>query len=347
MKKIAIIGGGLAGTACAYVLQQAGFNPVLYEAGSGLANAASGNDLGLYNPRFTAELSPEGQYYKAAFLCALETFSVLSDIDWTPCGAIHLINDEKKERRFGKMVESWGLGEENFQLLSAVEASEVAGVALSHDALYLPQSGYVSPKKLCAAYASDIEVHSNAKITNLSDIEADAIILAGGQGLNNIEETSHLPLKAVRGQVTKVKTNDLTAQVKCNIHYGGYISAANDDWHMLGATFQRWLDHSDVIGEDDAQNIEKLADHVPSIAKDLEVIESRASVRTSAPDNFPIVGQLQDNLYISTAHGSHGIISSILAAHILKNMIMDQTQPLPEQTIERLSPLRYDRGALE
>lgn len=52
-KRIAIIGGGLAGTSCAYVLKQYGFEPVIYEAGDKLAYGASGNEVGLYNPRFS------------------------------------------------------------------------------------------------------------------------------------------------------------------------------------------------------------------------------------------------------------------------------------------------------
>ena len=53
--KAAIIGGGLAGCALAFSLKQAGVTPVVYESASRLAAGASGNSIGLYNPRFTAE----------------------------------------------------------------------------------------------------------------------------------------------------------------------------------------------------------------------------------------------------------------------------------------------------
>ena len=106
--KVNIIGGGLAGCALAYVLKQNGVKPVIYEAGETLASGASGNDVGLYNPRFTASYGTVGQYFSTAFERALEIFKMFGDdIEWNPCGALHLMNDEKKTRRFPKMVDSW------------------------------------------------------------------------------------------------------------------------------------------------------------------------------------------------------------------------------------------------
>ena len=69
--RVAIIGAGLAGTALAYVLKQGGAEPVIYEASGNIASGASGNDVGLYNPRFTAEQGPEQAFYSDAFFKAI------------------------------------------------------------------------------------------------------------------------------------------------------------------------------------------------------------------------------------------------------------------------------------
>jgi tRNA 5-methylaminomethyl-2-thiouridine biosynthesis bifunctional protein len=344
-KRIAIIGGGLAGTACAYILKQAGLEPVIYEASSQLATAASGNDLGLYNSRFTAEFGPEAQYYTSAFELAHATFPTLGDIEWSPCGALHLINDEKKQRRFHKTVQNWPWSDDDMRIVSADEATALAGIAIHQDALYLAKAGHVCPHKLCAAYAKDVEVHVNHPMTDLSDIQADVIILAAGQGLINLPETKHLPLKAVRGQVTKIKATQASAQIKCNIQYGGYLSPAHaEGWHVVGSTFQRWLDHSDLIEEDNTQNLQKLADHVPALAEESwKILAARAGVRVTTPDHFPIIGALSDNLYISAGHGSHGIVSSIAAARHICEAITGQKHSLSNDAIERISPHRYDR----
>jgi glycine/D-amino acid oxidase-like deaminating enzyme len=137
--------------------------------------------------------------------------------------------------------------------------------------------------------------------------------------------------KAVRGQITFVKSTPASEKLKCNLCYGGYFSPAKRGEHTLGATFQRWLDHDQIIGDDDYDNIEKLVRVAPELADGLEIVGQRAAVRTTSPDHFPVIGHLRDNIYVSTGHGSHGIMSSIAAAHILTNMILERPLPFSAQ----------------
>ncbi|MBP7721643.1 MAG: FAD-dependent 5-carboxymethylaminomethyl-2-thiouridine(34) oxidoreductase MnmC [Alphaproteobacteria bacterium] len=331
--KVAIIGAGLAGTACAWALRQAGAEPVIYEAGPEIAPGASGNPLGLYNPRLSAERS----FYSDAFPLALKAFQELRDTDWNECGALHLITDEKRQKKFIDAVKSWGWPRGEMRIVPKAEASAIAGVSVNYDALYLARSGTISPKKLCKAYASAIPVKLNTPVTNLVDVQADAIIVAAGMA------TKNLPLRAVRGQITFVKATKASEKLKCNLCYGGYFSPAKRGEHALGATFQRWLDHDQIIGDDDYDNIEKLVRVAPELAEGLEIVGQRAAVRTTSPDHFPVIGHLRDNIYVSTGHGSHGIISSIGAAHILTNMIMERPLPFPAQTIQKISPGRFSK----
>lgn len=321
--RVAILGGGLAGTACAYMFKRHGLEPVLYEAAESLALAASGNSVGLYNPRFTAGRGPEQEFYASAFFEALKLFEALPDIGWNPCGALHLVNDDKKAKRFPQTVQSWGWHADEMRMLSAAEASEVAGVALEFPALYLARSGTVSPRKLCEAYAQGVEVHLNHPVADLSTIKADAIVLTGGMGLVKFPEAAHLPLKPVRGQITYIEASEESAKLRCTIGYGGYVTPLIDGVHCVGSTFQRWLDHSEIIGQDDLDNILKLHEHVHAF-RGLHTVEGqRAAVRTTAPDNFPVVGALDAGrrIYVSTAHGSHGILSSLRAAQLLAQLL--------------------------
>ncbi len=295
MMKIAIIGGGLAGTSCAYVLKQAGAEPVIYEAGETLAPAASGNPLGLYNPRLSAERTSQSDFYAAGFALAVRTFTAMSPlplgeggmpqgipgegVDWNPCGALHLMTDEKRAKRFRQTIQNWNWPPEHMRILSASETSETARMELPFESLYLPDSGTVSPKKLCAAYARNVETHLNTKIENLADLKADAVILACGMGVKNFFPA--LPLQSVRGQITQVKATEATKNLKCNLCYGGYFSPAADGIHTLGATFQRWLDHAEIVEQDDADNIAGLAEISPVLARGLKTTRSRAAVRTT------------------------------------------------------------------
>jgi len=103
--RIAIIGAGLAGTSCAYVLKQYGYNPVIYEASDKIAAGASGNNLGLYNPRFTAQRDEISGFYVPAYAQIIRLGQKAGDVvDYNPTGALHLINKEEKAKRFSYYV---------------------------------------------------------------------------------------------------------------------------------------------------------------------------------------------------------------------------------------------------
>ena len=342
--RVNIIGGGLAGCALAFTLKQAGAEPVIYEASDTIASGASGNDIGLYNPRFTAQFDAVGQFYSKAFFEALKLFKVFGDaIDWNPCGALHLINDEKKARRFPKTVESWGWDEKEMRIINALEASDISGVPIEKDCLFLANSGFISPKKLCHRYVEGVEIRLNTPVSNLSMLDG-VTVLACGMGCLAFDQAAHIPLKAVRGQITYIEETDVSKSLKTTVGYGGYIAPSKDGVHCLGSTFQRWLDHSDLLPEDNEANLDKLHANVPALTGKYTVDHARASVRTTASDHFPVTGQLADNLYVSTAHGSHGILSSILSAQILTNKIMKLQCDVGCDVLSALSPKRFDRS---
>ena len=339
--KIAIIGGGLAGGAAAFMLKNAEHEPVIYEANDSIADGASGNVTGLYNPRFGAQWTPQSQYFSKAFEHACDLFPKLGDIDHDPSGCMHLINDEKKIIRYSKMLESWGWDEDDMQILSQAQTSEICGIETGFQGLWLPRSGTVSPPKLCAAYSDGVFTNTGVRIDDIDAVNADLIILAAGPTLRDTNDTKRIGFQAVRGQVTMVKETEQTKAMKTNICYSGYITKAKDGVHMVGSTFQRWLDHSEIIEQDDVDNLNKLATAIPSFPTELEIVGQRASVRTTSKDHFPVVGQLSDNLYMTTAHGSHGILSSLMAAEILVNMIDNKPQPLSDDVLVALSPHRF------
>lgn len=341
--KIAILGGGLAGTACTYVLKQHGLDATLYEASDHLAAGASGNDIGLYNPRFSAFRTPESDYFSAAFSLFLRTVSHFDDVDWNPCGALHLMIDEKKTKRFSQTLENWGWPEGEMRMVKASEASNIAGINIEYDALFLARSGAVSPRKLCAAYAEGCDIRLGQPVECLDELEADIIILACGAALKEFEQTAGLPVKYVRGQVTKVKSTIQSEQIKTALCYSGYLAPAVNGQHMVGSTFQRWLSHSDIIAQDDIDNLEKLERNIPALAGAFEVNDHWAACRTTAMDHFPIVGQMpgHKNLYISTAHGSHGLLSSLAAAHLIVDMITQRPYSQSVYTANALSPARF------
>ena len=347
-KKIAIIGGGLAGTSCAYMLKKYGFEPVIYEAGESLASGASGNELGLYNPRFSKLRDPMAQFYVSAYANFLTIAKQAGDrIENNSCGVLYLVNDEKRQDRFDSMIQNWGWSDDHMRLISADKASEIAGIEIQYDALYLPEAGSVHPRKLCEYYAKDIEVRFNNSITDVADIDADAVILCCGAEVAKFENLSWLTLNKTRGQLSVVKVNEASTSLKCAVNYGGYITPARNNIHIVGATFEKHIRHNDVTQESHEANIAELKANLFAQEK-FDVDDGRAAYRVASPDHFPVIGAMpsHDNIYVCTALGSYGVVSSLMGAQIITDLLRGASQNVPSNVLKALSPQRFvDRAS--
>ena len=326
-RDIHILGAGLAGCACAHVLKQYGFKPVLHDP-NGIASGASGNPVGLVNPRLSAFRTADSDFYTASFAQAARTFPAMDGIEYHRSGALHLAADGEKEKRFSRTVENWGWDAAHMQYLSAQKASEVAGIELKHAAIHLPESARVNPAALCAAYAKDVPFEKGPAPDRAVVVRA-----------NGITALADIPLHTVRGQMTLVKENGQSAKIKTNIGYGGYISAPVNGIHAVGSTFQKWMVDTNSSTEDDVANLQNLAENVEGLGE-FEVIGHRASLRTASADRFPVVGAAGD-VFVSTAHGSHGIVSTLAGAHLISDMLRGGVWSLGKSTAAALSPQRF------
>lgn len=340
-----ILGGGLAGTACAWALKQAGHIPVIV-APNGLADGASGNARGLYNPRFSVRFTPMARFYTNAF-AAFHRF--LSGYDpqvtgWQATGALHLIrNDQTREKLYGA-AQNWGWGPERLKIVDAQQASDIAGIPLAYDALWLPDGGSVDPRKICGLYAEGIEVRTDCPLFDAYD----HVVAANGFAAQEYPGLSGLPLRSVRGQVIAVPVNDQSAYLKTHLCYGGYIAPAVDGTHVVGATFTRDDTGIDIRPADTDEILQRAATHTGLMFDAASVTSARAGVRATTPDHFPMVGQVQmderRSTSVSLAHGSHGLLSTHLGALSLAGMIGGVPIPLGPDVYNMMDPNRFQKG---
>lgn len=335
-QRIAVIGGGLAGTAAAWVLKRYGLDVVVFEQEKTLATGASGNETGLFNPRFSQYRTADSDFFVAAWAQAVRTWPLLPHIDWQPCGSLHLSVDGEKDKKLRGALDHWGWHADHMTWIAPHEASACAGVALHRGALFLPDAGTVSPRRLCGEYVRDVDVRLGSAPSDLSAF--DAVILACGAGVRAYEED--LPLHTVRGQVTYVEATATTAGLRTNLCYGGYATPARQGVHTIGATFQQWLTGTDRRPEDDEDNLRRLQEILPHL-ENPRIGDGRASLRVSSKDRMPVIGHVRDNIYVSTAHGSHGLVSSLAAAHLLADMLTGGPASLPRSTRVRIAPDRF------
>lgn len=317
IRNIGILGGGLAGCAMADWARHYGIAATIYEAGDRLACGASGNPIGLFNPRFSQSWGAEGHLYASAFALLARHTPPLRR------GNLHLLTTPEKTRRLHGFAANWGWHSDHVQLLDADQASDLAGVRLAHAALYLPDGGAASPVDLCQKWAGQTPV----RLQEVPDLEVlrgahDAIVLANGVAAKTY--IPHLPLQTVRGQIIRVAAHPGSSPLRCALQYGGYITPPLAGSHVVGATFQPWLTDTAVRDEDTTLILQNLHDAVPAMAAQWEVLDARASLRTTTPARAPLIGQCASDMYVSTAHGSHGLITSFWAGwEIVKALRFD------------------------
>lgn len=354
-KTAAIIGGGLAGTACAYVLRQEGIEPVIYEASDSLAAGASGNVTGLYNPRLSSGRTAEGDFYNAAFAQIAGTLPAAEGTGYTRCGALHLCTDEEKRAKFSALPEKNGWHSDHMRYVTAADAGGLAGTPLSCEALYLPDAGMVSPEKLCHFYARDIETRLNAMVDDRTALKEDIVILACGNGAAGAEGLSWLPVQPVRGQLSCIRPAGRFGDIKTALCYGGYLTPCREGIQVTGATFLNGSTSCDVTDADHDYNIGNLQKALGLPPDELpQVTDGRAALRCTSKDRFPVIGTVPDKkswaqgdekdvagLYISAAHSSHGIVSSLAGASLLADKITGRACSLPRHTVEALAPSRF------
>ena len=355
-QKIAIIGGGIAGAACVAEFARRGADVHLFEKHS-LASGGSGNMRGLFNPRFTAQRGFEADFFGPAFSKAHHLFRALSDsgddIGYAPCGSLHLILDDDKHKRFQGVLDTWEWHSDHLQMLDSTEVSIQAGVPLAQSALFLPDAGMVSPARVTAVLASQTRHHHLVDIPDISPHEGgwkvgaaifDAVVIAGGIDAARFSLTAHLPLQSVRGQISYIRTPEPLTNLRMNLCYGGYCTRPFDGQMVVGSTFQHWLQEGALRDEDHHDVLEKLANATKIQVDDFAIWGGRASFRCAAKDRVPVIGRVTSEwagLYISAAHGSHGLLSAQMGAALIAADMFGEGQILPRSVTKRLSPSRF------
>lgn len=409
---VIVVGAGIAGASAAFKLAEAGMTVVVLEKEALPAQAGSGNCQGMLYLKLSPNLTYQNDLLTLGFERTLSLLNLLTarklltkGEDWDDCGLIQLSQSEKQKERQKILAQVYP--KDLLYYVDQVEASQIAGAALSAGGLLFPRSGWVSPQSLVQALLthSHISFKGNHLVSDIKALHLSSdsplwqvnagmrsyrskiVILAMADRVTTLTQCQEIPFTVVRGQTSTAKGDCGLSVV---VSGEGYIAPAKMIGGQMkstfGATFHRHQSAGEPTDSEHLENIEMLAASSGDIVHRLQLnegqespafktLEGRASTRASAMGSIPIVGPIAQRaeflerfkairldskavpdakvpwelgLYLTTAHGSRGMITASIAADILRNYILGETgtslmalEEYPQALLSALHPNRF------
>ncbi|MBY8946668.1 bifunctional tRNA (5-methylaminomethyl-2-thiouridine)(34)-methyltransferase MnmD/FAD-dependent 5-carboxymethylaminomethyl-2-thiouridine(34) oxidoreductase MnmC [Pseudomonas sp. SH10-3B] len=394
-RRALVIGGGLAGCASAASLAARGWQVSLLERHDGLAQEASGNPQGVLYLKLSAHGTALSQMIVSGFGHTRRLLEHLQrGVDWDGCGVLQLAFNAKEAERQAQLAQAFA--PQLLHLLDKAQAQARAGVGLEHGGLFFPEGGWVHPPALCLWQARQpgIEVLAHHDVLELRKVDdhwqawdadhllasAPVVVLAGAAEVKRFAASAELPLKRIRGQITRLPQTAASRALATVVCAEGYVAPARQGEHTLGASFDFNSDDLTPTAAEHAGNLELLQEISPDLAERLHAadlaahtLEGRAAFRCTSPDYLPIVGPLADTLafdqayaslrkdarhtpqaacpwldglYINSGHGSRGLITAPLSGELLAAWLDNEPLPLPRSVAEACHPNRFAVRAL-
>ncbi|MHC8345337.1 bifunctional tRNA (5-methylaminomethyl-2-thiouridine)(34)-methyltransferase MnmC2/FAD-dependent 5-carboxymethylaminomethyl-2-thiouridine(34) oxidoreductase MnmC1 [Pseudomonas sp. RT6P73] len=385
-----VIGAGLAGCATAASLAARGWHVSLLERHDALAQEASGNPQGVLYLKLSAHGTALSQLIVSGFGHTRRLLEHLQrSVDWDDCGVLQLAFNAKEGERQAQLAQAFP--EDLLHTLDREHAEIRAGIALQSGGLFYPEGGWVHPPALCAWQAAhpNIQLLTHHEVLELRRVEgqwqawdgntllanAPVVVLAGAADIKRFDFSSDLPLKRIRGQITRLPQTPASQSLSTVVCAEGYVAPARLGEHTLGASFDFNNDDLTPTTAEHAGNLQMLeeisVDLVARLGADAlqpEALEGRAAFRCTSPDYLPIVGPLADRqafadayialskdarqtpdipcpwldgLYVNSGHGSRGLITAPLSGELLAAWLDNEPLPLPRAVAEACHPNRF------
>ena len=394
-KTIAVIGAGIAGCTVAAALKKRGFQVTVIDRHERAGSGASGNPEGIVYPK----LSPRDDLLPRVNLAAIQFASDYYQPFWDnglgrQCGVLVVPENNKARNDFKLISQRYADQTEMVETIAHEQLEELSGIPLqAESALYFPKLGWLPPQLICQtllelnniplvqADIQRLEYNNQQSRWQLYDANqqillenhSESVIIASAFDCKQFSQTSYLPLRKIRGQITQLPCTIESNKMKMVICGECYITPAENGFHGCGATYNKDLFTTELRDIDHQTNLAQIAATDAGLATVLgqptsDSLSGRANFRCTTADYLPIAGavpnvtaMLEDyailrrdaktpvttpgtylpNLYVNCGMGSRGLSYAPLTAELLAAEIAGESAPLAQDLCHAMHPARF------
>jgi tRNA 5-methylaminomethyl-2-thiouridine biosynthesis bifunctional protein len=357
-RRAAVVGAGLAGTACAERLASRGWDVTLIERRGAPALEASGNPVGLLRPALHFEDTALARLSRAALGCAFRHLFALLGEASPACkrsGVLRLARDAAQARRFEEVANANAFPAEFARCVDAAEAARLAGRAVRGPGWWMPSSGWASPAALCAVQSGGTGIRrvfatEALRLTRKGEIwrlegtggaiaETPHVVLANAMEANALLDGASLPLTAARGQVSFAPPGKA---LEVPVSGDGFVAPIEGGGFAFGATFQIGDSETAPRAADHAANLARAESLLPGFTEGLAParLDGRVAFRATTPDRLPVYGGLARGLHAALGLGASGLLWAPLGAELLASQMEGEPWPLERDLAAAVAPTR-------
>ena len=348
-RRLAVIGGGIAGAAMARAARAEGLEVVVFDDGHA---PASGNPAALVTPALDAGGGLRAALPAQAFARAVALYVELPEAIIAQ-GALKLSVAPRDGERHAAVAAQDLFEPEAMTVLDPAQAAARLGEP-APDALSMADALVVEPALVIAAWRGEAVAARVERLAREGDAwrlydaqdglldTVDAVVLAGGADQARLWPAA--PLRPVRGQASWT-----SHPAPAPAAFGGYAIPTRDGV-LFGATHDRDVIQTDARAADDQRNLQALAKGLPALAARLAAkqtdapLEGRAAIRATTADHLPLAGAVPEappGLFVLGGLGGRGFCLAPLLAEHLTARILDLPSPLPKPLSALVEPGRF------
>lgn len=381
-KQAIVIGAGLAGACIANALVHRGWKVKVLDSHIAPGKGASGNPHAVLFPNLSAFSAPITDFMLSSFLYAHRFYLQCInkwDVQGEFAGILQLESARKPLTTQHELAKWLAKHPELGQIIDPEYASQLAGIDISSNALFIPLSGWIDSPALCAQlihqphieYIPNISVHTLTKEDlhwYVEGHQAEIVVIANGYQANQFMQTQYLAIQPIRGQMTYINASHISNKLRIPICGEGHVLPCYNNMHAMGATYGLSLREENCQFTDDEINFYKINKLPIKLGLSLDVKGNWAGIRAGTLDHLPIVGPVADSicftedlqpvstdpnrfiptygkyidgLYVLAGFGSRGLTTIPLSAEYLASIINREISILPRYLIESISPARF------